>query len=845
MAKEGTDQVTVPRPVIFGAGIEVLSGPAPGVSASPAAGGAKGAAPLPTAGSLQRVAAQAGPAAAAASPGAAAPAQASSRARFLTIAVLANSALAIFMVGLLLAVSRPIKIAPDPRNYGFVSPSTMPGSNGQASISPEGGVAKSSSWGSAQRLFAGGSYGAAFLEFRDLAAAWRENSAQGPAGDLLALRQAQCLQRLGRFAEAREGLTVPLGSTSAAVQAGALHLLAVLDTRASSWMHARKNAYQAVAAMGWLERPCALETDCDFLASEMLVREVMPLYNKSDEAGPADTIIAAGSSLAWRQMPDLGSKAADPFAGLDDSALAAFLEEGASSRPAPLGVLVRKSEEGDGHRYDVTCVKAPLEEVLARFAAESGLEVKWEGVGENVRRLPVTLRMKAQTPQRLLEIACGSAALVARFTGQEAVVFDPASAASAARRREVLTAEAASAWRRLFLRVPQDPRLPEAHYLLGAVYECSGDSTAALTEYRMLANRFPASGAAASGLIRSAGLRMEMNDYAGASKDLVEVLDSQADPALAEQAHLRLGVAAMRAGLFDDAERAFRKLYYLDVSLSAKAGAAMYLGRCLHAKGEFAEAAKWLTAYLGHSRATTGEGAREAGFLLAQCRVATSQPAEAAAAFRMALAADKDPRQTARITLEFCRFLMAQEDSIGALGALDALEGVELPEPQAGETLVLRAQVLRAIGLPRAAIRTLRLAGSPAVGSPLERQVSVELARCRAADGDLEAARAALTEILPRLPKSAQTQTLVCELAEICLRLGEARQTISLTADLLKAAPPAEVRRRAAEALAAACVMERDFDGAALAYAAMSEAGPAPADKDGAEERAPAPEGQP
>jgi tetratricopeptide (TPR) repeat protein len=459
--------------------------------------------------------------------------------------------------------------------------------------------------------------------------------------------------------------------------------------------------------------------------------------------------------------------------------------------------------------------------VLARLAAESGLDVKWESVDAKVRRRAVTLRMTAATPQRFLEVACGTAALVARFTGTEVLVYDPASAPSARERREVLTAEAASAWRRIFLHAPQDRRLPEAHLILGAVYECSEDHASALAEYRLVANRFGQAPAAGSALFRSALVRMELNDYAGASKDLQEVLDSQADPALVEQAHLQLGRAAMKAGQFEEAARSFRKLYYLDLSLTAKAQAALHLGKCLYAQGQLPEAAPWLTAYLAHSRQERGLDVREAAFLLARCRIATSQPAEAAAAFRLALAADKDPLRTAEITLELCRLLMAQADYVGALGALNALEASGLPQTKAGEALLLHAQLLRTIGLPRRGILMLQKAGPPAPGSPLEIQMEVELARCRVADGDLEGARAALTQALPKTPQGPEAQDLVCELAEICLRLGEARQTASLMTDLLRSRCGAAVRRRACQALAAARVLQHDYEGAALAYAAM------------------------
>ena len=72
--------------------------------------------------------------------------------------------------------------------------------------------------------------------------------------------------------------------------------------------------------------------------------------------------------------------------------------------------------------------------------------------------------------------------VILRKTGEEIVIRDPETQATVAAKRDLLASEAMAAWRRSFLRWPDDGRLPEGQLALAAVYEAAGDVTSALSQ---------------------------------------------------------------------------------------------------------------------------------------------------------------------------------------------------------------------------------------------------------------------------------------------------------------------------------------------------------------------------
>lgn len=720
----------------------------------------------------------------------------------VTALLVFNTAMVLFLLGLLVAMLPGARKAAAPKEAqaAHVELPIIETAPPTVEVEPA-----KPSWQQAEKLLAAKEYAPALEMYRKLLAPAQSRPADTAAADLLVLRQGQCHRLMGHGAEAAELLTLSADSHCAAIRAAANATLAASMLSQSRWSQARSYAYAAIAAMGFLDAPLPLETDCDFIISAAMTREVMSLHNFNAAVMPL-----------WTQL-------SDPFTDLDDQTLAKLLEAGASKLDEALvAPVVHKIDRAGARRYSVACSQAPLEDLLARFGAESGVEIQWENVSPAARRRAITLSLADTSEQRLAEIACGMAALHARYTGQGVIIQDPLAAMPAEKKKEFLGQDTISLWRRLFLRAPQDRRVAQSHLAMAALYEMSGDTASALSEYHMIANRYAQSPAAPQALMQSAQLRIRMCDYTGASTDLLDLLDGHPNFPATDEAYLQLAMVAMQSGQTDEAIRSFNKLYFLDLSANSRAQAAMGLGRCFYQKHDLKEAGKWLGLYLKTTTETTGEEIRLANFMYGRCLAATGDAPGAVQAIRRSLAADTTKKHTVETTLELARFLQQINDSVGALGAVQQLGAENLPESQSLKLLLLESSILRSMGLCDKAASAIRnrsaefSTGSLAV-------LEVELCRCRAAAGDLPAARASLAATLPKLD-GADAWDATCELAEICLKLSEHAQVVTLCQGLLKTSCDEPFRRRALEALAAAYLAQKDYTNAASTYSLLNPA---------------------
>src|SRR4030042_1031063 len=104
---------------------------------------------------------------------------------------------------------------------------------------------------------------------------------------------------------------------------------------------------------------------------------------------------------------------------------------------------MRKLEEQGGlPRFSVTSYGAPVEELLAKFAAGAELDLHWafngalgKDSGEDaLRQRPVSLYLPAATSQQIVLTAAGCAGLLACTEGdtgrQKVTIYDPAEYSS-------------------------------------------------------------------------------------------------------------------------------------------------------------------------------------------------------------------------------------------------------------------------------------------------------------------------------------------------------------------------------------------------------------------------------
>jgi tetratricopeptide (TPR) repeat protein len=669
------------------------------------------------------------------------------------------------------------------------------------------------SWPRAEQAFAGGDYKQALEGYRSLRNVAVTIPSELPIADYLLFRQCQCMQALGQHSAAREALATLTRSNSPAIVGAASGLLATYEANEGMYQHARQLAYQAIAAIGSAQRSSQLLADCEFLIARCLTQQAYSL---------------AGWQSA--QLKPLTLK--DPFAGLDEPSLRLVLVEdssrlsGASLRPA----VQKLPGQGFVKKYSAACAQVSLEDFLNCLSASAGVEISWESVSPAVRGRAVTLAFEEATYQQLAEVAAGQAGLVARFTGLGIAIHDPA-VDSTTQQREILTAEAMSAWRRIFLRLGDDPRISEGHYSLACLYGCAGDTSSMIAECRLIVERFPLSQLAPEALLQSAQARVSLGDYAGASKDLTDILDSYPGFRLTDSAYLELGNVTMKAGRTDEAIRNFQKLYHLNLSPASRSQAALRLGQCYFQQADFKNAAQWLAVFTTKAQAQTSpsEGLSEAYMMLGQSHSALGNVGQAVDAYRSAIESAGQAQTNIQASLELTKELLKSEQYAAALACLHHLESQKLNAQQEYACVALNIQVLRAAHLPEKAGALLK-SKLPAIVDPqLRCKATVELARCRAESGDLAGARALLADTLPQMEAGPEASQAACELADVCLRGGQHTQAITVARELLKTNCTQAQASKAREILSAAYLLQHDYENAAVSAAATPTPTSAPA----------------
>jgi TolA-binding protein len=461
------------------------------------------------------------------------------------------------------------------------------------------------------------------------------------------------------------------------------------------------------------------------------------------------------------------------------------------------------------------------------MVSESGLDVRWANVSEPARRRPVVLNIEGANDNRLIEVACGAAGLVARFTGKEAVVSDPQAFASMADLKDLTVRESISLWRRFFMRSSDAQSLASGHFAMALLQELAADSVAAMTEYQIIAREYPLNSLAPQARKRMAIIRIDLRDYKGAREALLDLLNNYPDCPASDEVYLRLGQATMEAGNLDEAAATFKKLFFLDLSPASKAGAGLGAAKACFRKGQYDDAAMWLGHRLGlpRSPATDGDLA-EAYSLLARTEAARHRLPEAVQAYKRALSFMPQGDQQVEMLLEMARILVEKEDFVAAHGVLDRLRPQNLSPSQADEILLAKVQVLLAMRLAEQAVSLLQ-SRLPSVSSPeAGARMTILMAQGLVEVGDVNGARAKLADLVPRLEDGPLAHRAAVELAGICLRGGRNVQAITLCLDLLKSSSCSEdIRQSARDILSRAYRLEKDYE---RAIVVLSEAEPSP-----------------
>jgi len=475
-------------------------------------------------------------------------------------------------------------------------------------------------------------------------------------------------------------------------------------------------------------------------------------------------------------------------------------------------------------RYNVTCNGASVEELLARFAANAGLDIHWalEPTQIGIRKRAVSLHLSATTTQQFITVAAGCASLLAKLNENGVIdIFNPAESSYLSEQISLLSAEAIWLWQKNLLRFPEDTHLANAHFALGLLQTQQGRSSEAIAEYKLVANRFSGSPLAPLALLNSSKLKTNLLDYAGAREDLKQLVEQFPDAEITGKAYLYLADATAKANLVPEAARLYGKVYNLNLSAESQIAAAFGAGKCSYEIKDYDSTTKWLNRYITLARDNKNKDLYSAYFLLGKTYLALGKSEAACDAFQCALQGGPS-RLTREKYIETVSALVEgyiqQERFVKALDTLEDIHSsVVLSQKESIEILLLKSKTLRAIGLVDKAIAILGDRADYISDTQLNAQICFELSDCYIEKGNLNLARKKLIEVLALAELGPLSHKSALRLAEVCLQLGQSDHVISVCSQLLNSQPSEQTKQKALELMATAYNQQKNYDRAALA----------------------------
>ncbi len=641
--------------------------------------------------------------------------------------------------------------------------------------------------------------------------------------DFLKLKMAFCVRKAERATQADRMLRSVAQSRFAVIAAMAKYYQCMDLIKNKQYLQAASKAYQIIALLDAVDYDrdwaLSLQRDCFFLVPECLTRNVLAFCD-------ADTELPAQFFSSLREV--------DPFIGPEKAQLLRFLNSGSDQlNKALLGPQVRKVEHTDGTvRWQVICYGASIEELLARFANNAGLEIRWicepatptEERAESVQKRAVYLYMSATTPLQFVTVAAGCAGLLARIYPPEAdednqvvEILDPSDYSSLSENVTLLAEEAIPLWRRLLLTSNTYERIPNIHFALGLLQAQRGRQSDAIAEFKLVANRFANTPFAPYALLHASKLKVDLRDYSGARNDFKQLVEQYPDTEFSHEACLFLADATMKAGLFAEAASTYRKVYNLSLSAQAQTASALGAGRCFYETKEYEAAARWLKRYLSLSDDHKSKDFSVASFLLGKAYLALGKPQQACNAFQRALDGPLPREQHIEAISALVEAHIQQDCLVDAINVLENTGAWQFSQRESIEVLLLKARIFRSMGLFNKAMAVLADRAEYLPDPELKARVHFEMTKCYIAKGQWERAYKSLSSILVIVEPGPFAQEVEYELAQVSLKLSRVAQTIAICSRILKSAPSETVRKKVSDLLARAYTQQKDYDGAALA----------------------------
>ncbi|MBW8001541.1 MAG: hypothetical protein FVQ80_05915 [Planctomycetes bacterium] len=668
----------------------------------------------------------------------------------------------------------------------------------------------------AQNLYLNKDYIMAYAAYKKLAEILPKANKNRLTKDFLQLRMAQCMQNIDDIEKASSILKTIFRSRSPVIRVAANYYLGLVSIQKKQYLKARTRGYQALALIDVIDvdEPwvISLRRDCHFLIAEAITKNVLSLAD-SDKDIPA---------TMWTKNLQI-----DPFANITEEQLQATLNSGMGTlSKALLSPQVEKRTsfgiDNQTPSWIVTCHGASIEELLSRFAANTNLDINW-GFGanaDNVKKRMISLYARATTPAQLISIAAGCAGLSAQIEDEKTIsILDPENYSSVSQQTALLSDEAVILWQKFLLASQDNKRIPNAHFALGLLQGQRDQITTAIAEYKLVANRFAQNQLAPYALLHSSKLKTNLHDYAGARKDLKQLIEQYPDAQITDQACLYLADSTEKAGLKEEAARLYRKVYNLSFSTKSQMLAALGTGRCYYDAHDYQLAAKWIIRYIENcpDKTRTNRDYFAAYFLLGKTYMKLGKLPQACKSFKYALKGKLSREQYVETVSQLVKGYTKLDQFVEAIEVLEAINLWQFSSKESIEILLLKSKILRTIGLAEKAIVLIGDKLEYISDPLLKARTSLELTNCYLARGDLERAHKNSTEILAVIEPGPIANEIALTLANVCLKLNRDAQAYSVCLQVLDLQPSPQIKLEALNILAEIYRNQKDYDKAVLA----------------------------
>ncbi|MHC4759509.1 MAG: tetratricopeptide repeat protein, partial [Planctomycetota bacterium] len=605
------------------------------------------------------------------------------------------------------------------------------------------------------------------------------------------------------------------------------------------YLKARTHAYQVLGLLKvaefngkWAD---SLKRDSHFMAAESITKKTLALSD-FDKQIPKEL---------WLQTT------IDPgFENLSEPDLRIILKNGsdqlaaASLTPQVQKILEENDLQGNGQKnnldtaissqWSVISYGAPIEELMSRFASNAGLDIIWQTNEKTPQQSkpiwssrPVTLHLPAVTTRQFVNIAAGSVGLMGYIQDdgekEKIVVINPALYPSLEDHLSLISGQALSLWQGYLRTFYNDERLTNAHFAIAMLQAQRNNIPKAISEYKLIANRFSDNPLAPYALLNSSTLKSDMHDYTGARKDLTQLIEQYDKSGIYIQAYLTLADATMKDQLYSEAAQLYQKVFHSTATSDYQNSAAFGAARCFYQTKDYKNAIKWLDQYIIAIRNQENRNYHFACYLLGKSQMALGDPKAAYKAFQGALGKQLSKDEYGETVVALIHAKYQQEEFLDSLSIIDNIRTWQVNQEDYVEILLLKSSILRSLGLTDKAVATLGDRAKYLVNPQLKAKLSLELTNCYIDLDRNELAYENLIDTLAYAEPGTITNKTLYMLAQTCLELDRNLETISFCEQLLNQKTSPQMRNKVLSLLSSAYRREKDYDKATMFLLGQNE----------------------